>query len=121
MKMESPETEIFRLGDDSERLVEQASVDAEFVFCQTCGDVVVGMGVDIGIHAQGYGARYDGISDTEKLTESIRLTPLASLGSLAYTDETANGALRRAAHDFEYHFDRQMLSLKSCIFKGERT
>ena len=55
MKMESPETEIFRLGDDSERLVEQASVDAEFVFCQTCGDVVVGMGVDIRIHAQGYG------------------------------------------------------------------
>lgn len=73
------------------------------------------------LHAQGYGARYDGISDTEKLTEGIRLTPLASLGSLAHTDETANGALRRAAYDFEYHFDRQLLSLKSCISKGERT
>ena len=59
---------------------------------------------------QGYGGAYTGKSSAEKLLETLRHTALVGLKDITCDDNVAANALKRAANDCEYYFDKRIIS-----------
>lgn len=63
------------------------------------------------LHGIGYGNTYEGGGAVEKLLRRIRGCPLAELDKIECDRSEAAAALRHAARECEYHFDRRLMSL----------
>ncbi len=64
---------------------------------------------------QGYGGAYTGKSAAEKLLETLRRTALVGLKDIDCDDTAALHALKRAANDCEYYFDKRIISAEKLL------